>query len=755
MKRIFLLPLFLVLICVCTNVAEAIPDMRGTVFRTSTWKNTTSGLTSTTLDGANDWGESIFYADEAGTLTSLCTYLVSETGTTSVYKIGWEGVDSSTGEADGTYKTGTGECSCTIATNGLSGWECCTPTGTTCAPTRGEPMAITTKVSSGVDGGNFGVFAFTASGDFNDSIPLVPNNEYAVENTSGTGTAGSGTKSSEAPIYMYKYSGRTFGKPFVGSGTQTYSSDSASDEYGNIYKFDCPSGQTYTTRGIEFYGQTASAAKSITFNLYAGTAASPGAVQHSVTWDADQEHSSAGSNRGFKLLWDETTLVELTCGTEYLLTATVNETSSNFGFRYWDVESNSDFDAYPGGADTYQIHRADGSGAFTEVNTRRMDIDLLIEDITDAVGGSGGGGGTVQVYAGNLTQSEGTAAQRRVPFHLVDATDGVTEEAGLTISGSECLVTKNSGATANCAGSIIEVGNGQYAYEFTQSELDTLGYVGVRISEAAARKTVITGRVSVFDVNSSAPDVNLVSASAGSIENGDFVALGTAQSVTAGTITLAASPVWGTDALVNNAVHIVSATTGFGQTECICSNAGVVATLCNNWEITPTGTITYNLIPHPDCDGVVASVTAPVTVGAVNAAGLSDLFDTNSGTTYGAAVAGSVVKEIADNASSGSGGDFVISSGTAQSVTASPAKMRLAASATYADDTLKDHAAVLILTSSGNTAAVGQVMCIKGNSASNDEVTFTRPYKSVPSGTVTYAVIPAPNCNPANWPKNL
>ena len=42
--------------------------------------------------------------------------------------------------------------------------------------------------------------------------------------------------------------------------------------------------------------------------------------------------------------------------------------------------------------------------------------------------------------------------------------------------------------------------------------------------------------------------------------------------------------------------------------------------------------------------------------GAVNAAGLADFFDTNSGTTYASAVAGSVVKEIVDNIEGGAGG---------------------------------------------------------------------------------------------------
>jgi hypothetical protein len=51
---------------------------------------------------------------------------------------------------------------------------------------------------------------------------------------------------------------------------------------------------------------------------------------------------------------------------------------------------------------------------------------------------------------------------------------------------------------------------------------------------------------------------------------------------------------------------------------------------------------------------IADNVTA--TVSTINAAALADLFDTDSGTTYGSAVAGSVVKEIADNASGGGGG---------------------------------------------------------------------------------------------------
>jgi hypothetical protein len=62
-------------------------------------------------------------------------------------------------------------------------------------------------------------------------------------------------------------------------------------------------------------------------------------------------------------------------------------------------------------------------------------------------------------------------------------------------------------------------------------------------------------------------------------------------------------------------------------------------------------------------DGVVVAA-ASKTGYALSAAGLADFFDTDSGTTYASAVAGSVVKEIADNA----GGSALTEAGIADAV---------------------------------------------------------------------------------------
>lgn len=70
-----------------------------------------------------------------------------------------------------------------------------------------------------------------------------------------------------------------------------------------------------------------------------------------------------------------------------------------------------------------------------------------------------------------------------------------------------------------------------------------------------------------------------------------------------------------------------------------------------------TGNITGNLSGSVgSVTGAVGSVTGNVggnvtgTIGGLTAGALADLFDTDSGTNYASAVAGSVVKEIADNA---------------------------------------------------------------------------------------------------------
>jgi len=82
--------------------------------------------------------------------------------------------------------------------------------------------------------------------------------------------------------------------------------------------------------------------------------------------------------------------------------------------------------------------------------------------------------------------SEATATRRRIPVLLVDITDGFTPETGVVTPTIN--ISKNGATVASGAGTWAEIGNGQYYYEFTASEVDTLGWVSVNIEKATVSR---------------------------------------------------------------------------------------------------------------------------------------------------------------------------------------------------------------------------------------------------------------------------
>lgn len=82
-------------------------------------------------------------------------------------------------------------------------------------------------------------------------------------------------------------------------------------------------------------------------------------------------------------------------------------------------------------------------------------------------------------------QSQSTSALRRIPFKVVDETSLSPEDAtGLTFSAAEIQVSKNGATAANSAGSVAEVGNGNYYYQATAGELDTLGFLAIYVDKS-------------------------------------------------------------------------------------------------------------------------------------------------------------------------------------------------------------------------------------------------------------------------------
>jgi len=95
-------------------------------------------------------------------------------------------------------------------------------------------------------------------------------------------------------------------------------------------------------------------------------------------------------------------------------------------------------------------------------------------------------------------QSEATADRRRMLLYLVDATDGKTPETGLS-SGFTIEISKNGAAQGSGGGSITEIGDGFYYYEFTATELNTLGFIAISIRHANCRDFAGEVQVVAYD----------------------------------------------------------------------------------------------------------------------------------------------------------------------------------------------------------------------------------------------------------------
>ena len=96
-----------------------------------------------------------------------------------------------------------------------------------------------------------------------------------------------------------------------------------------------------------------------------------------------------------------------------------------------------------------------------------------------------------------IKQSEATAARRRIPVLLVDATDGYTPKTGQR--GPTVTISKNGATAATGTGTWTEISNGQYYYEFASGEVDTLGWIAVNVQKTACRQYNAVVQVMAYD----------------------------------------------------------------------------------------------------------------------------------------------------------------------------------------------------------------------------------------------------------------
>jgi hypothetical protein len=203
--------------------------------------------------------------------------------------------------------------------------------------------------------------------------------------------------------------------------------------------------------------------------------------------------------------------------------------------------------------------------------------------------------------------AQSTASQEIPLGHFLDSTDGDTAETGLTIANTDIKLWK-AGATTLAnknSGGATHIAGGVYYATLDATDTNTLGplIIFCHVSGAlAVRVECVVLPVNVYD-----------------------------------------SLVGGSDNLQVDAVEIE----GGDATDAI--NAEVDTALSD-----------YDAPTKAELDTAVADVS----VDEIQASALADLFNTDSGTVYGSAVSGSVVKEVADNA----GGSSLSESGIADAV---------------------------------------------------------------------------------------
>jgi hypothetical protein len=162
-----------------------------------------------------------------------------------------------------------------------------------------------------------------------------------------------------------------------------FSSDSTPDERGNAITIPAGMCASFKIAGIRMFPRIPATGKTVLVSLYSNTTA-----LQTVTWDSDVAGAAATTeNTPIRILFDETTLSTLTCGTEYIVAVAPQETSSNLAVRWFTFDAANDVTALPLGTAWYAVSRAD-AGSWTTDTSSRYTIDLILSDVTEPTGGS-------------------------------------------------------------------------------------------------------------------------------------------------------------------------------------------------------------------------------------------------------------------------------------------------------------------------------------------------------------------------------
>jgi len=325
---------------------------------------------ATALDSSGDKYGFLFQAAEAATITRLGFRMQIVTGTSPIYRISLQGINAA-GDPDGTIKGEGSPASATFDASTLGwlngSWNWVTLSNSYVC-TKGEFLALVIDYSSGTINASNSITATLALPDtFNHSFPVA-----RIDST--------GTWAHLTPAYCifgYGSATKAYGQPLEGANTQTFNNTTTPDEYAQRWILGASGGGTYKLRGVRFHGNVP-LATTLRLALYDATVLTDTDELTGVQIDGDAL-GIAPSNDTYEIFFPAAPVLNL--GQPYRVSL-IPESTTNTTVYFVDVDAAADWDAHYGGQDCYLETRTDLTGTWSATLTRRIVMDLIIEDIS-------------------------------------------------------------------------------------------------------------------------------------------------------------------------------------------------------------------------------------------------------------------------------------------------------------------------------------------------------------------------------------
>lgn len=364
------------------------------------WHAAVNGATDTTLTTLSALNSAVAHTLLAGlvaangseTITKVGYRQGTTTGTpvANSYKIGIQGISTSTGNPDGTYLGGGSPASVTFTPSNAndSKWVWMTLTNSV-SVTRGQQIALILERIVATDASN----CISAGSAWSPTLNRPAGPPVGQTNNGTVWTK----NTSNPPVMGYGSASNIYGFPHQNTydATKTFG---GTTEAGFTFNVPTSYGSTFQLLGVRLYANTGNTgAKDFIASLYSSpVSGSVTQIAKSVQWDNDQFSTLGSGDRFMEFYFSDSTLPTLNTGTTYGIgfgTTTASESTliclklttstDNLAWEYSDMGiqyASRTLTSYP--------PSSDDTNNFTQSNTFIPWAELIVGDVTPPSGGS-------------------------------------------------------------------------------------------------------------------------------------------------------------------------------------------------------------------------------------------------------------------------------------------------------------------------------------------------------------------------------